>query len=370
MENVDITIIGAGVIGLVVAAELAGKYENIVVLEKNDSFGQESSSRNSEVIHSGIYYPVGSLKARLCVEGARLLYKICQENNIPHRRVGKLIIATEDSELKGLKELFEKGKRNQVVNLILLEKKEIEKLEQRTNAIAAIYSPDTGIIDSHSLMKYFLNLAKAKGVFFTFRSELASIEKENGGFVLGVKEEGYKFKSRLLINCAGLVSDYIAALAGINIETSSYKLKFCKGSYFSYAKPSPIKMLVYPLPDEELVGLGVHATLDLGGQLSFGPDVEYIEGINYEVDPHKREPFFQGASKLIMGLEKEAFIPKQAGIRPKLYGRQEPVRDFVITDEAQKGLAGLINLIGIESPGLTASVAIAKLVGQLVAVYN
>ncbi|MEW6162630.1 MAG: NAD(P)/FAD-dependent oxidoreductase [Nitrospirota bacterium] len=366
MEEVEITIIGAGVVGLAIAAELSEQYENIVVLERHDSFGQETSSRSSEVIHSGIYYPQGSLKARLCIEGAKQLYEICGRYSVPCKKIGKLIVATKQAELSAMEELFEKGKINMVNGIVLLDKKEVDKIEPNTNAIAAIYSPNTGIIDSHSLMKHFLNMASDRGVLVAYGSEVESIDKEENGFVVAIKQERYLFKSRVVINCAGLAADYIAALTGIDVQRSGYELKFCKGSYFAYAKPSPVKMLIYPVPHRELIGLGVHATLDLGGRLRFGPDTEYVESIDYKVDINKRDIFYEGALKIIHGLEKDAFIPDVAGIRPKLQGPGEETKDFVITDETGKGLPGLINLIGIESPGLTASPAIAKYVANIV----
>jgi len=366
MEEVKITIIGSGVIGLAVAAELSSRYDNIVVLERHDTFGQETSSRNSEVIHSGLYYPEGSLKARLCVEGAEHLYNICNKYSIPYKRLGKLIVTTDRSELKTLEELYKKGQKNQVKELVILDKNDINITEPNTAAIAALYSPNTGIIDSHSLMKYFYNRAQGNGVLFAFNSEVSRLNRKNDGFVIGLQQEGYQFKSKLVINCAGLSSDDIAKLAGIDVQKSSYKLKYCKGSYFSYAKPSPVKMLVYPVPHEELTGLGVHAALDLSGRLRFGPDTEYVENIDYKVDANKRERFYEAALKIIPGLERDAFVPDMAGIRPKLSGQNDKTRDFVIKDEAEKGLKGLINLIGIESPGLTASPAIAKMITDIV----
>jgi L-2-hydroxyglutarate oxidase LhgO len=366
MDEVRITVIGAGVIGLSIASELSAKYDNIVVLEKHHGFGQEISSRNSEVIHSGIYYPQGSLKTRLCVEGAELLYGICKKYSIPHKKLGKLIVATDSSELQTLEKLFENGERNNVKDLAILEKHDIDKIEPRTNGIAAIYSPNTGVIDSHSLMKYFFNNAKDKGVLFAFHSEIELLSKEKDGFLIGIKENKYRFKSEVVINCAGLSSDFIASLAGIDIQKSGYKLKFCKGSYFSYAKTSPIKMLIYPVPHKELIGLGVHATLDLGNRLRFGPDTEYVESIDYIVDINKKDAFYESASKIIPGLEKDAFTPDMAGIRPKLHGPNEELKDFIIRDETENGIPGLINLIGIESPGLTASPAIAAMVADIV----
>jgi L-2-hydroxyglutarate oxidase LhgO len=366
MDKVKITVIGAGVIGLAIAAELSTKYDNIVVLEKHDAFGQETSSRNSEVIHSGIYYSEGSLKARLCVEGAEQLYNICNKHSIPYKRLGKLIVATEQSEFKILEELYKKGQKNNVKGLVIMDESDIKVTEPNTTAIAALYSPNTGIIDSHSLMKHFYNMAQGNGVLFAFNSEVNRLDREKDGFVIGIRQENYQFKSKLVINCAGLSSDYIAKLGGIDIQESSYKLKYCKGSYFSYAKPSPVKMLIYPVPHEELAGLGVHATLDLGGRLRFGPDVEYIEDIDYKVDANKKERFYKAALKIIPGLEKDAFVPDMAGVRPKLSGPNEKAKDFIIRDETEKGFGGLINLIGIESPGLTASPAIAKHVQNIV----
>ena len=366
MDEVKIAIIGAGVVGLAIAAELSRKFGDIVVLERHNAFGQEISSRNSEVIHSGIYYPEGSLKAKLCVEGAEQLYKICGQYSIPHRKLGKLIVATDQSELQRINELMKKGKKNNVKGLVILNNDEVGKIEPHANAIAALYSPNTGIIDSHSLMKHFYNMAEDNGVLFAFNSEVNRLDKENDGFVVGIQQDDYQFRSKVVINCAGLSSDYIAKLAGVDIQKNGYELKYCKGSYFSYAKPSPVKMLIYPVPHEELAGLGVHATLDLGGRLRFGPDAEYIDAIEYKVDADKKDFFYKGASKIIKGLEKDAFIPDMAGIRPKLSGKNEKAKDFVIKDEAEKGLDGLINLIGIESPGLTASPAIGKMVADIV----
>lgn len=366
MDEVKITIIGAGVVGLAVAAELSSRYDNIIVLERHDTFGQETSSRNSEVLHSGIYYPEGSLKTRLCVDGAEQLYAICKKYSIPHKKLGKLIVAVEQSELGILEKLYKNGQRNNVKGLTILDRDAVNRMEANTKAIASLYSPDTGIVDSHSLMKYFYNAAKDNGVLFGFNSEVNRLDKESDGFVIGIQQDDYQFKSKVVINCAGLSSDYIAKLTGIDIQKSGYELKYCKGSYFSYAKSSPVKMLIYPVPHEELVGLGVHATLDLGGRLRFGPDIEYIENIDYRVDANKRERFYESALKIIRGLDKDALVPDMAGIRPKLSGKNEEKRDFVIKDEAEKGLDGLINLIGIESPGLTASPAIAKMVAGIV----
>lgn len=366
MEEVKITIIGAGVVGLSIAAELSSSYDNILVVEKHSTFGQETSSRNSEVIHSGIYYPSGSLKAQLCVEGAQKLYEICKIYSIPHKKIGKLVVATEQEEIKTIEEFYKNGRKNNVQGLVILNKQEINRMEPNINAVTALFSPNTGIVDSHSLMKHLYNLSRKNGVLFAFNCEVNSMLKEKNAYVVGIKDEDYYFKSKIVINCAGLSSDYIASIIGIDVMKNGYKLKYCKGSYFSFTKPSPIKKLVYPLPHRELVGLGIHTTLDLGGRLRFGPDSEYVGEINYNVNPGKRDEFYRAVSRFINGLEKDAFVPDMAGIRPKLSGEGEQVRDFVIKDETDKGFEGLINLIGIESPGLSASPAIAEMVKKMV----
>jgi L-2-hydroxyglutarate oxidase LhgO len=364
MDEVSVTIIGAGVIGLAVAAGLSKDLENILVLEKENSFGQETSSRNSEVIHSGIYYPTGSLKAILSVQGAGSLYEYCQKHGIAHSRTGKLIVAAEEQELASLKRLFAQGESNGVQDLKILEKKEINNLEPRINALTAIYSPNTGIIDSHGLMKKLYDQAYAQGVLFSFGSEVNRINHSHKGYELGVKNDGYNFRSRAVVNCAGLSSDLMAQLAGIDIQDCGYRLHYCKGTYFSYMKASPVKRLVYPLPEQDLTGLGVHATLNLAGYLKFGPDVEFVEEIDYKVNNNKQEEFFRNASKIIHGMERDALNPDMAGIRPKL--NTNGFSDFVIKHESDKGLDGFINLIGIESPGLTASLAIAGRVKDMV----
>ena len=363
MEDVSITIIGAGVVGLAIAAQLSEQYDDIVVLEKHDKFGQDTSSRNSEVIHSGIYYPHGSLKAKLCIKGAELLYEYCEKYSIPHSRLGNFISATNDDEKRHLQEFYKRGIQNGVKDLTFMEDHDVARIEPNVNAVAALYSPNAGIIDSHSLMESLYETATAAGVLFSFGSEVNCISKKENGYVIGIINDDYKFISKVVINSAGLYSDYIATLAGIDVDSAGYRLGYCKGSYFSYAQKSPIKMLVYPVPHKDLMGLGVHATMDLSGRLRFGPDVEYIDTPDYKVDINKQNIFYESANKIIKGLDKEAFIPDMAGIRPKIKG--EGIKDFIIVDEADRGLEGFINLIGIESPGLTASLAIAMHVREI-----
>lgn len=364
MDEVAVVIIGAGVIGLAAAAELSKDIENIVVLEKHEKFGQETSSRNSEVIHSGIYYPTGSLKARLCVDGARLLYAHCEKHSIPYSKTGKLIVATDEPEFEELEKCFRQGEENGVNGLKIMEKKDVNKIEPQVNVYAALHSPETGIIDSHSLMQHLYNESESAGVIFSFGSEVNMIDHVGNGYEIGIKNDDYRFLSSVVINAAGLASDCMAELAGMDIDGSGYRLRYCKGSYFSYAKTSPVRRLVYPIPHRDLAGLGVHATLDLGGRLRFGPDTEYVDSPDYIVDKDKKEVFYEGASKIINGLDKDAFYPDMAGIRPKIKG--EGIRDFIIRHETARGLHGFINLIGIESPGLTAALSIAKTVKTFV----
>lgn len=370
MEKLDITIIGAGVIGLAVAAELSQEHPDIFVLEKNLAFGQETSSRNSEVIHAGIYYPQDSLKAKTCIEGKQLLYEYCRKNNLPHKRVGKLIVAIDDNEVKDLEELFKNGSRNGVNDLRLLSKREVSQFEPHINAAAAIYSPSTGILDTHGFMKTLAGEFKANGGEIVYNTELVDIGKVAGGFEIRSedKREGeFSFFTQVLINCAGLNSDKVAAIAGINKK--DYRLKYCKGDYFRVAndKSKLVMGLVYPVPKKDRAGLGIHATVDLAGSLRLGPDDEYIENIDYEVDEAKREIFYESVKPFLPFVELVDLSPDTSGVRPKLQGPGEDFRDFLIKEESDKNLLGMINLIGIESPGLTAALSIAKLVKGLTA---
>jgi len=364
MDSVHITVIGAGVVGLAIAAGLSRTGQDVLVLEQHEHYGQEISSRNSEVIHAGIYYPAGSLKARLCVEGSQELYRYCEQHTIRHRRIGKLIVARTRDEESELSAILRAGQANGARDLTLIGREDLRVLEPRVKAVAAIHSPHTGIIDAHGLMRQLYHEAQAGGAVFSFGSCVTAIERSADGYVVAVEPEHYRFTTEILINAAGLHADRIAALAGVDIDAAEYRIHFWKGSYFSYAKPSPVRHLIYPLPHAGLAGLGIHATLDLGGRLRFGPDAEPVDALDYRVDSGKQERFFDAASSIIDGLEKEPFAPDMAGVRPKLGG--QGVRDFIIRHEADRGLRGLINLVGIESPGLTSCLAIARMVGEMV----
>ena len=367
----DITIIGAGVVGLAIAAQVAGQHKQVYVLEKNEKFGQEISSRQSGVIHSGIYYPYGSLKAKLCVEGNRLLYELCRKHGIGHKKLGKLIVAASDEETWQLQELKERGQRNGAEGLKIISRRELKKLEPNVEGIAGLLSPSTGIIDAHALMGFFAAMAKEGGAEVAFRKNVVGVEKLSDGYKITVKEgdnDKFSFATRILINCAGLQCDKIAELAGIDIAKAGYKLHYCKGEYFSVRGGNSrlVKRLIYPVPETRVIGLGVHITLDLEGRMRLGPNAEYVYSIDYTVDGRHKDDFYNSAKKMLPFIEYQDLEPEMAGIRPKLQGPGEDVRDFVIRDETDKGLPGFINLIGIESPGLTSSPAIGRYVVDLV----
>ncbi len=360
--DADITIIGAGVVGLATASELADHTMSIYILEKNESHGRGISSRNSEVIHAGLYYPHGSLKAILCVEGRDLLYDTCHRHNIPHRRTGKLVIATAETEMVNLEHLMANAQRNGVASLSLLEKKQFSELEPNIRGAGALYSPDTGILNVHALMDYYLHDAKTKGTEIVYGTQVVGIERNSAGYridTLNREGEYFSFDTERVINAAGLESDTIAKMTG-----KEYHLHYCKGDYFSIdnMKKGIVQRLVYPLPEENHVGLGVHLTLDLQGRMKLGPDATYMERReDYRVDAAKSGQFYEAAVKFLPFIRREDIVPDMSGIRPKLQGEGEGFRDFVISED----LPGFVNLVGIESPGLTTAPAIAKYVKRL-----
>jgi len=362
MDKSSVVIIGAGVIGLAIAESLSKRYE-VVVLEKEISFGQETSSRNSEVIHAGIYYPTGSLKAKLSVEGNQLIYPFCQHNSIPHKKIGKIIVAQNETEIASLTKLEKQAKANGVDQLEWFNQEQIRSFEPAVNGVAALFSPNTGIIDSHSLMKRLEQKAKEHGAVVSYGSKITAIKQSSSGYILSVNDEEL-LEAEVVINAAGLYSDVVAGMVGIDLLGNHYNLHYCKGDYFSYSKPF-IKHLVYPVPEQDLKGLGVHSVIDLNGCLKFGPDAEYVDQIDYKVDSKKRKAFYDSIKRLFPKIKEEDLAPDQAGIRPKLQCSNDGFRDFVICDEKSKGFPGFINLIGIESPGLTSSLAIADCVAKM-----
>lgn len=372
MEKVDVTIIGAGVIGLAIANRLSANDKDIFVVEKEQSFGKGISSRNSEVIHAGIYYPSGSLKAKACAEGNRMLYEFCQNNKIPFKKLGKLIVATNKQEASQVENLYKQGKSNGVAGLRIIDSSRIRKLEPNICGGLALFSPETGIVDSHKLMESLYKKAKESGVGFVFQSKVESIQKQNGLYQIGTKDnrgEVFKFTSEVVINAAGLYSDLIASMVGMDIKKLSYDLKYCKGEYFrlSANKSRLIQRLVYPVPKQSDGGLGIHLTPDISGQVKIGPDAQYLaeNKEDYEVDEDKKEEFCNSVNKFAPFIQLEDIYPDMAGIRPKLEGANGCFRDFVIREESDKGVSGFVNLIGIESPGLTAALSIAKYVERL-----
>ncbi len=369
MEKVNIIIIGAGAVGLSIAAELFRIHKDIVVVESNLSFGQETSSRNSEVIHAGIYYPKDSLKLKTCLEGKTLLYEFCARNNIPHKRTGKLIIAINKDEVKDLEKLFLRGKDNGVDDLTLISKAEVKRIEPAINAEGAIYSPSTGIFDTHNFMKCLASSFEKNGGQVAYNTEVTDIAKTGSGYEVTVtdsQKDSFTLNSSIVINSAGLNSDRVAAFVGL--KKAEYKLKYCKGDYFrlSHSKDANIKHLVYPVPKEDRGGLGIHLTLDLTGSIRLGPDDEYVEEIDYKIDPLKARLFYESVKTFLPFVKLEAISPDTSGVRPKLQGKGEGFRDFIIRHEDVGGFPGFINLIGIESPGLTASLSIAKMVARMI----
>jgi L-2-hydroxyglutarate oxidase LhgO len=361
-----ITVVGAGVVGLACAEVLSAQYDGVLVLDKNPSFGQETSSRHSGVIHAGIYYPPGLLKARLCREGNRLLYEVCGERGIPHERIGKLIVAVTNDEEEELFALKDQAERNGVNDLVLLSERRVRSLEPDVNAKAGIFSPSTGIIDAHSLMRLFTVTAASNGAPVVFNSAVTDIRYDGRAYDVEINGGEYRFRTEILVNSAGLHADGIAALAGIDVEKEGYRLKYCKGNYF-FASPSPLlRHLVYPVPQRQNEGLGIHATLDLGGRVKFGPDTEYVDDLDYRVNEARKESFFRSVVTYLPAVTVDSLHADTCGIRPKLQGPGEPYRDFVIMEEGDRGFPGLINLIGIESPGLTACIPIARHVASLV----
>ena len=373
MEKVDILVIGAGVVGLAIAAELSKRFdeESLVLLERHSKFGQETSSRNSEVIHAGIYYPTGSLKAKLCVEGNQRLYQFCQKWEIPHQRIGKLIIARDENEIPLLDSILTQGERNGVADLELLDKDQVKKLEPNIRAAAGILSPSTGIIDSHKLMLRLEWLALEQGAIIAYNHEVIGIDSKNDGYCVTYRNPAGQLESihcRWLINCAGLNSDEIFSYLGNSIEDIGYRIYPCKGEYFSVSNSvsALVSRLIYPPPLKELKGLGIHATKSLDGRLRFGPNAIYVDKLDYDVDENHAHEFYKAVNTYMPFLKSTDLHPDMAGIRPKIQAPGDPFRDFIVRHEVERGFKGLINLIGIESPGLTSSLTLAEVVSTFI----
>ena len=364
MDKVDCVVIGAGVIGLAVARRLAQAGREVIVLEAAEGIGTETSSRNSEVIHAGIYYRAGSLMAQMCVSGKQLLYAYCGEHGIPHRNCGKLIVATTPKETEKLQSIRAHAEANGVLDMQLLAGEAARALEPALNCDAALLSPSTGIIDSHAYMLALQGDAEAAGAAFAFHTPLlrakasaGQIEIEAGG------DAPMTLQCDLLVNAAGLGAPTVArSIEGMPIELIPCAY-LAKGNYFSCSVRAPFSRLIYPVPEPG--GLGVHLTLDMAGQARFGPDVEWVEAIDYAVDPARAERFYPAIRKYWPTLPDGALMPSYSGIRPKIVPPAVATQDFLIQGPRAHGVSGLINLFGIESPGLTSSLAIADHVGEL-----
>lgn len=359
MDSVECVVVGAGVVGLAVARALALQGREVVILEAEDAIGTHTSSRNSEVIHAGIYYPKGSLKARACVEGKERLYRYCVERGIPHRRSGKLIVATDEAQVAELQGIQAKAHANGVTDVVWMSREQAVALEPELRCAAALYSPSTGIVDSHALMLAYLGDAESAGAMLALKSPLERAAVRGGGFELRVAGAD-PIRCRLLVNAAGLTAPSVARrIEGYPAALAPGEF-YAKGNYYALTRRAPFSRLIYPVPEPG--GLGVHITLDLAGQARFGPDVEWVDRIDYGVDPGRSARFYAAIRRYWPGLPEGALSPGYAGIRPKTAGPGEPAPDFAIQGPAEHGVPGLVNLFGIESPGLTASLALADTV--------
>jgi len=358
--DIDCIVVGAGVVGLAIARALALSGREVMVVEAAEGIGTGASARNSEVIHAGIYYPAGSLKAKLCVQGRHMLYAYCAEKGVAHKKIGKLIVATSQEEIPKLTDILHKARTNGVDDMELLTAEQAMALEPALFCTAALLSPSTGIIDSHGLMLAYQGDAENAGAQCVFHTPLESGRvREDGGFELQFGgAEAMSLSCNVLINASGLHAPTLARrIEGIPAASIPNEY-LCKGSYFTLQSRAPFTRLIYPTPHH--AGLGVHLTLDLGGQAKFGPDTEWIDLVDYDIDPSRCDGFYEAVRSYWPGMQDGSLSPGYTGIRPKVSGPHEPAADFMIVGQATHGIPGLVNLFGIESPGLTSSLAIAE----------
>ena len=363
MDKVDCIVIGAGVVGLAVARALALQSREVMVLEAGNAIGTGTSSRNSEVIHAGIYYPPGSLKAQLCVQGKQMLYDYCVQRGIGHSRCGKLIVATSESQVAQLQGIIAKAAANGVNDLVLLSREQARAMEPQLECVAAIHSPSTGIVDSHALMLSLQGDIENSGGFVVLNTAVAHLKRVQADIEV-IASDGTALVASNVVNAAGLNAPQVASLIE-GLDAKHVPPTFwAKGNYFTFSGKSPFSRLIYPVP--EAAGLGVHLTIDLGGQAKFGPDVQWVDSPDdLLVDPKRGDAFYAEVRKYWPGLKDGSLQAGYAGIRPKLQAAGVAAGDFVIQGEAIHGVPGLINLFGIESPGLTSSLAIGEYVGQM-----
>lgn len=365
MEHVDVVVIGAGIVGLAIARKFALAGRDVLILESEDAFGTQTSSRNSEVIHAGIYYPSGSLKARMCVEGRGLLYDYCMKHHISYKKLGKLIVAIDESELGNLEDYLVNARMNGVQDLEFIDSATVRKMEPVVRSVGGLYSPSTGIVDSHELMLSYLGEAQSQGALLVLSSPVVGGYVEPDGIVLRIGgKESIEIKAQLAINSAGLTAQSVAkSIEGVPPQ-SVPKEYFARGHYFVLSGKSPFNRLVYPIANS--AGLGVHVTLDLGGAAKFGPDVsDWSSVIDYAFDESRKDYFESAIRRYWPELDSNRLVPGYVGIRPKISGPTDPAADFVIQGASIHGLTSWIALYGIESPGLTSSLAIAEYVWKL-----
>jgi L-2-hydroxyglutarate oxidase LhgO len=362
LDRIDAVVVGAGVVGLAVARALALQGHEVMVLEREAAIGTGTSSRNSEVIHAGIYYPAGSLKARLCVQGKQLLYAYAAERGLAHQRCGKLIVATSTSQRNALPDIVARAAANGVGDLVLLDADEAKAMEPALQCLGAVWSPSTGIVDSHALMLSLQGDLENAGGLVALHSGVRAIARDGDAWRIEA-QDGTALLADTVVNAAGLQA---CALAGVIADLPASQVprpRYAKGNYFTLAGRSPFARLIYPAPepDKHLAGLGVHLTIDLGGQAKFGPDVQWVDDPDHlQVDPARGEAFYAEVRRYWPDLPDGALQPGYAGMRPKISGPGEPAADFLIQGPAQHGLPGLVNLFGIESPGLTSCLAIGE----------
>lgn len=364
MENIDCAVIGAGAVGLAIARELALAGREVLILEAENAFGTHTSARNSEVMHAGIYYPTGSLKARFCVAGRKLLYRYCAERGVNHKRIGKIVVACDEQQLDGLHQYRKQAELNGVDDLRLLTKREVNDLEPAVIAVAGFLSPSTGIIDSHGLMLAYLGDAENSGATLVLNSPVTGGRISDGGIVLDVGgKEPMQLACRSVVNAAGHGAPAVArTIAGIPPDTVP-RSHYAIGHYYTLTGPAPFSRLVYPVARQDW--LGVHVTVDLGGRCKFGPDFSWRDSLDYRFDETREPLFYEAIRRYFPGLRDGTLQPGYTGMRPRITGKGQEAVDFMIHGPRDHGVPGLVNLYGIESPGLTSSMAIAAHVGTL-----
>ena len=364
MDRVDIVVIGAGIVGLAVAEKLSRLFRDVIIVEKEKTFGQHASSRNSEVIHSGIHYEKNSLKAGFCVQGNKDLYTFLKRHDIAHKRCGKLVVAEKPDQKSFLEILLQNGLTNGVKGLEILSSSRVQRMEPLFKASAALWVPSTGILDSHRVMKTLALLAEKNGAVISYNSKVESIRQETDGYLLSFRNTDYRISAPIVVNSAGLWSDRVCAMTGMDPAAFRYTLHWNKGDYYRTSRYRNIERLIYPLPDAEKGYLGIHTLTNLNGELCFGPNIYHVDRIDYKVDDTYHREFFDSI-RSYLDIDYADIWPDKSGIRSALQGVGEPERDFVISNEKEKGYPGFINLIGINSPGLTCCLPIADYVASL-----